>query len=151
MVAYFLYATPITAEIASKKQKLALHFAAGDGHTAVVRNLLHVYPKGASLPSAKGKLPLHFAARWGHIQIASDLLFLYPEGVRCVDWDGSLPLHDAAREGQVLMSKFLIERYPIVSSSALICRSACESIGYLQEYRLSYFVSSGSQHCQHSW
>ena len=120
MVAYFLYATPYTAKIASKKKKLALHFAAGDGHTDVVQQLLRVYPEGASLPSAKGKLALHFAARWGHMQIASDLLFLHPEGVRCVDWDGSLPLHDAAREGQVVMSKFLIERYPIGLSIANI-------------------------------
>ena len=120
MVAYFLYATPHTAKIMSKKKKLALHFAAGDGHTDVVQQLLRVYPEGASLQSAKGKVALHFAARWGHMQIASDLLFVYPECARCVDWDGSLPLHDAAREGQVVMSKFLIERYPTALSIANI-------------------------------
>ena len=120
MVAYFLYATPHTAKIMSKKKKLALHFAAGDGHTDVVQQLLRAYPEGASLQSAKGKVALHFAARWGHMQIASDLLFVYPESARCVDWDGSLPLHDAAREGQVVMSKFLIERYPNALSIANI-------------------------------
>jgi len=120
MVAYFLYATPHTARIASKKKKLALHFAAGDGHVEVVRQLLRVYPEGASLPSKKGKIPLHFAARWAHLQIASDLLYVYPQGIRCVDWDGSLPLHDAAREGQLVMSRFLIERYPVGLSIANI-------------------------------
>lgn len=112
MVNFLLRADPKTASIRSKKDKLALHFACGEGHFEVVRALLSFDPQGASVPSAKGKLPLHFASRWGHIPIAQHLLNLYPDGVRVRDWDGSLPLHDATREGQVVMSQFLIDRWP---------------------------------------
>jgi hypothetical protein len=54
-----LQKSPQTAAIASKKDKLALHFSSGEGNTQVVQLLLQAYPKGASLPSAKGKVPLH--------------------------------------------------------------------------------------------
>lgn len=118
MVRFFLQTVPQTASIASDKDKLALHFAAGDGHVQVVRDLLTVHPAGATLPSAKGKLPLHLAARWGHLQIAHDLLSVHPAGVSALDWDGSLPLHDAAREGQYRMARYLIERYPLALCTA---------------------------------
>ena len=97
MVVYLLQAMPQTAQIQSKKRKLSLHFASGEGHTDVVRALLRVHPKGASLTSGKGKLPLHFAARWGHMQTALELCRVHPESVHALDWDGSLALHDALR------------------------------------------------------
>ena len=109
---------PYTAAIKSKKDKLALHFAAGEGHVEIVQSLLSAYPKGASIPSAKGKVPLHFAARWGHMHIALDLLHFYPNGIKTLDWEGSLPLHDAAREGQFPMSEFLVQRFPEALAAA---------------------------------
>jgi ankyrin repeat protein len=112
MVHFFLRVAPYTAAIASHKNKLALHFAAGDGHVEVVRSLLALYPQGARLPSAKGKLPLHFAARWGHLSIAADLIRVYPEGIRKLDWDCSTPLYDASREGQYAMAQYLLPLYP---------------------------------------
>jgi Ankyrin repeats (3 copies) len=118
MVQFLLQVNPYTASIPSKKQKLALHFAAGDGHIQVVRALLRVNPEGASAPSKKGKIPLHFAARWGHMKVAQDLLYVYPAGVSCLDWEGSLPLHDAARDGQTIMAQFLLERHPQGLSTA---------------------------------
>jgi ankyrin repeat protein len=113
MVDFLVQCQPHTASIPTTKQKLALHFAAGDGHTNVVQTLLQAYPEGASMPSAKGKIPLHFAARWGHLQIARELLQVYPEGISTLDWEGSLPLHDAAREGQYEMAAYLIDRFPL--------------------------------------
>lgn len=113
MVDFLVRCQPHTAAITTTKQKLALHFAAGDGHVNVVQTLLKVYPGGASMSSAKGKIALHFSARWGHLQIARDLLKVYPEGISCQDWEGSLPLHDAAREGQYEMAAYLMERFPL--------------------------------------
>jgi ankyrin repeat protein len=120
MVRFFLNHVPRTAAIRTDKQKLAIHFAAGDGHTEIVRHLLEVFPQGASLPSAKGKLAIHFAARWDHLKIAQDLYFVFPDGVRQVDWEGNLPLHDAAREGQVRMARYLMDLYPAGLCSANI-------------------------------
>ena len=118
MVQFLLQVDPVTARIPSKKLKLALHFAAGEGHISIVQALLRVYPEGASTPSSKGKLPIHFAARWGHMHVAQELLCLYPDAVSSADWEGSLPLHDAAREGQTCMSQFLMTRYPRGLSTA---------------------------------
>lgn len=112
MVQFLLNANPNTASIMSKKQKLALHFAAGEGHLAVAQALLQCHPVGAQVASAKGKIALHFAARWGHVEIANLLMHYYPDGVRALDWEGSLPLHDAAREGQVAMAQYLVELFP---------------------------------------
>ncbi len=120
MVRFFLHHVPRIASICTDKQKLAIHFAAGDGHTEIVRHLLEVFPQGANLPSAKGKLAVHFAARWDHLEIAQDLQFVYPDGVRQVDWEGNLPLHDAAREGQVRMARYLIDMYPSALCTANI-------------------------------
>ncbi len=100
------------AAIPSGKDKLALHFAAGEGHLEMVRNLLRIYPYGAMQPSKKGKLPLHFAARWGHLRVAQELLLAAPISIAEVDWEGSLPIHEAAREGEYRMCKFLLDRYP---------------------------------------
>ena len=118
MVRFFMHVAPYTAAIASKKDKLPLHFAAAEGHLQIMEALLHAYPLGASLPSAKGKIPLHFAARWGHMNLAKSLLKAFPDGYRALDWDGSLPLHDAAREGQLIMSKFLVEQFPLALATA---------------------------------
>lgn len=118
MVHYFLQVSPDTVAMATNKGKLALHFAAGDGHEALTSILLRLYPQGAAWPSSKGKLPLHFCARWGYVDIAHDLLRIYPDAVRTLDWDGSLPLHDAAREGQCRMSRYLIERFPTALQTA---------------------------------
>jgi ankyrin repeat protein len=112
MVKFMLQMVPETAAINSKKGKLALHFAAGEGHTEVVQALLKVHPEGASLPSGKGKVPIHFAARWDHMRIAKALSRVCPDCVSTLDYEGSLPLHDAAREGQLEMAQFLVERYP---------------------------------------
>jgi ankyrin repeat protein len=111
-VRFLLFFNPVTATIPSKKNKLALHFAAGEGHLAIVRQLLQLYPEGALTKSSKGKLPLHFAARWGHLDVAQDLLRVFPDGIRALDSEGSLPLHDACREGQVRMAEFLFRQYP---------------------------------------
>ena len=112
MVRFFLQHDPLTASIASPKNKMALHFAAAEGHDEIVRLLLQIFPYGATFPSKKGKLPLHFAARWGHLPIAHDLLQVFPQAVSIPDVEGCLPLHDAARQGQYLMARYLIERYP---------------------------------------
>lgn len=112
MVQFLLGVNPQTASIATAKQKLALHFAAGEGHAQIVHELLRVHPQSAQLASAKGKLPLHFCARWGFVNVAKELLHVYPQAISKLDWEGSLPLHDAAREGQVEMARFLIARYP---------------------------------------
>lgn len=109
---FLLWSDPLTARIPSKKNKLALHFAAGEGHLDIVRKLLELYPQGSLTRSAKGKLPLHFAARWGHLDVAKDLLRIDPDGIRRLDAEGSLPLHDACREGQVAMAEFLFRKYP---------------------------------------
>lgn len=118
MVRYFLHVAPETAAIATDKGKLAVHFAAGDGHAAITSALLQQYPQSAALPSTKGKLPLHFCARWGYLEIAHELLGVYPDAVRALDWEGSLPLHDAAREGQYRMARYLIERFPVALQTA---------------------------------
>lgn len=118
MVDFMVRCQPHTAAITTKKGKLPLHFAAGDGHASIVKILLSVFPGGASMASAKGKIPLHFAARWGHLKIAQDLLDVYPESVSTLDWEGSLPLHDAAREGQFEMSRFLLDRFPLALAKA---------------------------------
>ena len=112
MVQFLLHMNPTIASIKSKKDKLALHFACGDGHVDVVRALLRVHPEGAFISSQKGKLPLHFAARWGHGLIAEDLLRLNKKSAEHRDLEGSLPLHDAAREGQTAMSQFLLQQFP---------------------------------------
>ena len=112
MVLWFLQVAPQTATLASSKNKLALHFACGDGHVEIVQALIKEFPEGARLASAKGKLPLHFAARWGHLAIARELIQVFPAAVRGLDWEGSLPLHDCAREGQYEMARFLVEQYP---------------------------------------
>lgn len=103
---------PHTAALASKKRKLAIHFAAGDGHDEVCRLLLRAHPEGACMASSKGKLPVHLAARWGHVRIVRDLLDAYPDGARALDYEGSLPLHDAARQGQTRMAVLLLEKFP---------------------------------------
>lgn len=112
MVRLFLQHDPLTALMASPKNKTALHFAAAEGHGEIVRLLLQIFPQGATFPSKKGKLPLHFAARWGHLSIAHDLVRVFPQAVSIPDVEGCLPLHDAARQGQYLMARYLIERYP---------------------------------------
>lgn len=112
MVDFLLSATPETATVATDKGKLAIHFAAGEGHVPIVASLLRTYPKSASLPTSKGKIALHFSARWGNIEVSELLLKVFPDGIRALDWEGALPLHDAAREGQVQMAQFLIERFP---------------------------------------
>jgi Ankyrin repeats (3 copies) len=118
MVHYFLSAAPETASIPTSKGKLAVHFAAGDGHVQICSALLQHCPPSAAVPSSKGKLPLHFCARWGYLDIAYELISYYPDAVRALDWEGSLPLHDAAREGQVRMSRYLIERFPAALQTA---------------------------------
>ena len=118
MVQFLLQVDPATARIISKKQKLALHFAAGEGHRNVVQALLRVHPEGAYTTSSKGKLPIHLAARWGHMHVAQELLCFHPNAAASADWEGSLPLHDAAREGQTSMSQFLMARYPRGLSTA---------------------------------
>jgi ankyrin repeat protein len=118
MVQYFLQHHPETCSIITDKGKLAIHFAAGDGHTQITSLLLQTYPDSAAIPTHKGKLPLHFCARWGYMDIAYELLSVYPNAVRALDWEGSLPLHDAAREGQFLMSKYLIHQYPTALQTA---------------------------------
>jgi hypothetical protein len=118
MVNLFIRICPQCASLMSSKRKLALHFAAAEGHIEVVKSLLQVHPQGASIPSTKGKLAIHMAARWGKLEIAHQLLFVYPDGVRALDWEGSLPLHDAAREGQYQMSRYLVERFPAALARA---------------------------------
>jgi hypothetical protein len=49
------------AQIITKKFKLPLHFAAGNGHTNICEQLVAAYPEGASKLTAKSKLPLHLA------------------------------------------------------------------------------------------
>ena len=115
---FLLRVSPQTAAMASWKDKLALHFAAGEGHLDVVQELLRVYPQGAYLPSAKGKLPLHFCSRWGHQDVAMELLRYYPDAVRALDWEGSLPLHEACREGQAAMARFLMDLLPEALATA---------------------------------
>lgn len=119
MVHFLLQHAPETVLTATDKGKLALHFAAGEGHAAITSLLLQHYPPSAAIPShPKGKLPLHFCARWGYVKIAHELLQYYPDAVRALDWEGSLPLHDAAREGQYRMARYLLERFPVALQTA---------------------------------
>jgi len=118
VVRYLLSKVPDSAAVMSKKRKLALHFACGDGHVEIVRLLLDRYPGGAAVPSSKGKIAVHFAARWGHLQIVRELCRVFPDGVRAFDWERSLPLHEAAREGQIAMCRYLLERFPAALSTA---------------------------------
>lgn len=112
-VQFLLQSSPSTASFVSQdKHKLALHFAAAEGHTAVVQTLLRYYPAGATIASAKGKRAVHFSARWGHITTLQALLAVAPNEVCARDGEGSTPLHDAAREGQVAMAIYLQRMSP---------------------------------------
>lgn len=140
-ISYLLYILLITAvhlHAADGKDSLRLMYAAGNGQTEVVRNLLGNSPdiindfKGISLCCAAGsghidvlrvlldhgtdvnfrifdgETPLHRAAKNGYVTIARELLD-HGAHVNAADFlYGTTPLHWAASNGHFEMVRFLV-------------------------------------------
>ena len=84
----------------------ALHKAAGEGHSDIVKLLLS---KGASVEALDyfGDTPLHYAAQGGHTSIV-ELLLTKGASVETTNNFMDTPLHDAARGGHTSIVELLL-------------------------------------------
>jgi ankyrin repeat protein len=92
----------------------AFHYAALNGHTAVMEFLLDC---GADIeaPAAMARRPLHLAALNGQTQTVSALIKRGAD-LSSRDEGGFTALHHACREGHVLAAHFLVSRGAIVDA-----------------------------------
>ncbi len=104
--------TPQSSTSETKPNQTALHWAAAEGHAAVVAELIHA---GADYrtPLESGFTPLLFAVRNGHIEVAKTLIALGVDVNERIDpaktWrhtgysarlrPGAAPLHVAVENG----------------------------------------------------
>jgi ankyrin repeat protein len=87
---------------------LPLHYAAQNGHTAVVQQLLAAAAEAAMHATQDGMLPLHVAAQNGHTAVVLQLLAADAGTAMQADIDGWLPLHFAAINGHTAVVQQLL-------------------------------------------
>jgi ankyrin repeat protein len=88
--------------------KTLLHWAAQNGHYAIVLELLKV---GVNIDTTNGKLlPIHLACKNGHLEIVIVLLKCKPELLNIPDNDGNTPLIHATKRGDRSLVKYLLSQ-----------------------------------------
>ena len=93
-----------------KKQRHALHLAASNGKTGVVRTLIARYACDADVEDKDGRVPLHFAASQGYTETVSCLCTFGRAWVDSSDGQDDTPLHLASRQGHAETCLELIQQ-----------------------------------------
>jgi ankyrin repeat protein len=89
-----------------------LHWAAQNGHYAIVQMLLEANPAGTTARSVHQRIPLHLAALAKHEPIVSLLLAADSKGARARDHRLHTPLHLAAFNGHEAVVRLLLAADP---------------------------------------
>jgi ankyrin repeat protein len=108
----FHFQYPEGAVVPNKKGKIALHYAAREGHAGMVNFFLAAAPATAAIATRKGKLAVHFAAGEGHTNIVQALVSHYPKSAALSTTKGKLPVHFSARWGYQPVTELLLQVYP---------------------------------------
>ena len=90
----------------------ALHTAAIQGHTEIVRFLLEAGSSLATIARSNGKTALHSAARNGHVVVVKAILEKEPGVATRTDKKGQTALHMAAKGQKLEMVEELIKADP---------------------------------------
>jgi len=98
-------------QAADRYGRTPLHYAAAQGHAAVVEALLDAPTPAGFVDTGdhQGLTPLHLAAFAGHGAVV-EILLKAGADINATDRDGITPLHLAARDGRAAVAARLIER-----------------------------------------
>ncbi|OWM89332.1 ankyrin repeat-containing protein At5g02620-like [Punica granatum] len=102
------------AGIKAKNGFDALHIAAKQGDTEVLKVLLEAHPELAMTVDATNTTALHTAASQGHIEVVKLLLEAGSGLATIAKSNGKTALHSAARNGHLEVIKMLLEKEPSI-------------------------------------